>query len=72
MRDGDWKLVRYGRTGRPSTLQPWELYDMAKDRIESENLAKENPEIAKALEKKWETWANRAKVKPWPWEFEEK
>ena len=45
---------------------------MAKDRIESENLAKENPEIAKALEKKWETWANRAKVKPWPWEFEEK
>jgi arylsulfatase A-like enzyme len=72
VRDGDWKLVRYGRTGRPSTLQPWELYDMAKDRIESENLAKENPEIAKALEKKWETWATRAKVKPWPWKFEEK
>jgi arylsulfatase len=72
VRDGDWKLVRYGRTGRPSTLQAWELYDMVKDRIESKNLAKENPEIAKALKKKWENWANRAKVKPWPWTFEEK
>ena len=70
VRDGDWKLVRYGRTGRPSTLQAWELYDMAKDRIESKNLAKEKPEIAKALEKKWESWAKRAKVKPWPWTFE--
>ena len=70
VRDGDWKLVRYGRTGRPSTLQAWELYDMAKDRIESKNLAEEKPEIAKALEKKWENWANRAKVKPWPWTFE--
>jgi hypothetical protein len=31
-------------------------------------LAEEN--LAKALEKKWENWANRAKVKPWPWTFE--
>ena len=70
MRDGDWKLVRYGRTGRPATLQPWELYDLSKDRIESNNLAKEKPELAQALEKKWEAWAERAKVKPWPWTFD--
>ena len=70
IRDGDWKLVRYGRTGRPATLQPWELYDLSKDRIESNNLAKEKPELAQALEKKWEAWAERAKVKPWPWTFD--
>jgi len=70
VRDGEWKLVRYGRTGRPATLQPWELYDLSKDRIESNNLAKEKPELAQALEKKWEAWAERAKVKPWPWTFD--
>ena len=43
---------------------------MSVDRIESRNLAKEKPEIAKALEDKWEAWATRAKVKPWPWKFE--
>ena len=43
---------------------------MATDRIESKNLAKEKPEVAKALEKKWEAWATRAKVKPWPWTFD--
>ena len=25
IRDGDWKLVRYGQTGRPSKLRDWEL-----------------------------------------------
>ena len=70
IRDGDWKLVRYGRPGRPATLHPWELYDMSKDRVESNNLAQEKPELAQSLEKKWEAWANRARVKPWPWKFE--
>ena len=70
IRDGDWKLVRYGRPGRPATLQAWELYDMSKDRVESNNLAQEKPELAQSLEQKWEDWANRARVKPWPWKFE--
>ena len=29
-----------------------------------------NELLAKALEDKWEAWATRAKVKPWPWKFE--
>ena len=70
IRDGDWKLVRYGQTGRPSKLRDWELYNIAVDRSELKNLAKSNPEKAKELADKWEAWAVRAKVKPWPWKFE--
>lgn len=70
IRDGDWKLVRYGRTGRPSTLQPWELFNMKHDRAEQNNLAKKMPEKVKELEAKWEAWAQRAKVKPWPWKMD--
>ena len=70
IRDGDWKLVRYGQTGRPSKLRDWELYNIAADRSELKNLAKSNPEKAKELADKWEAWAVRAKVKPWPWKFE--
>ena len=40
---------------------------MDKDRSETNNLAKERPEKVKELEAKWEEWAVRAKVKPWPW-----
>ncbi len=59
-RDGDWKLVAKGRTG------PWELYDMRADRTELHNLATAQPEKVKELAGKWETWAERAHVKPYP------
>ena len=68
--DGDWKLVRYGQTGRPSKLRPWELYNLKEDRSELNNLAGKHPEKVEALSAKWEAWAVRAKVKPWPWKFE--
>jgi arylsulfatase A-like enzyme len=71
IRDGDWKLVRYGQTGKPSKLRPWELYNMRKDRSELNNLAKESPEKVEELTAKWEAWAVRAKVKPWPWKFQD-
>ena len=71
IRDGDWKLVRYGQTGKPSKLRPWELYNMRKDRSELNNLAKESPEKVEGLTAKWEAWAVRAKVKPWPWKFQD-
>ena len=71
IRDGEWKLVRYGQTGKPSTLRPWELFNMTKDRSELNNLAAGNPQKVKELGDKWEAWAVRAKVKPWPWKFEE-
>lgn len=60
VRVGDDKLVRYGRDGA------WELYDMHADRSELHNLEDQQPDKAKALAAKWEAWAERAHVKPYP------
>jgi len=60
VRAGDWKLVRLGRNG------PWELYDLKTDRTELHDLAAEQPERAKELAAKWDAWAERAHVKPYP------
>lgn len=60
IRVGDRKLVRTGRNGK------WELYDLKADRTELKDLAGEKPDEAKALAAKWEAWAERAQVKPYP------
>ena len=60
VRVGDWKLVRLGRDG------PWELYDLKADRTEQRDLAAAQPERVKELAAKWEAWAERAQVKPYP------
>ena len=57
VRDGKWKLV--AKEG-----QPWELYDMAADRTEMNNRAKDHPEIVRDLAAKWDAWAERANVLP--------
>ena len=44
--------------------QPWELYDMDKDRTEMHDLAKEHPQEVQQLSAKWDTWAARANVLP--------
>jgi uncharacterized repeat protein (TIGR03806 family) len=61
VREGDWKLVAKGPDG------PWELYDLAADRVESKNLATAQPERVARLQQKWESWARRAGVLPWIW-----
>jgi arylsulfatase A-like enzyme len=60
VRIGDWKLVRAGRRG------PWELYDMSKDRTEMHDLADKEPQRAKEMLTKWQAWADRAHVRPFP------
>ncbi len=60
VRVGDWKLVRFHSTGS------WELYDLKTDRTEQNDLALKNPEVAKELAAKWDAWAIRAKVVPYP------
>jgi arylsulfatase len=70
IRDGDWKLVRKGQTGNPAKLMNWELYNMSTDRSELKDLAGEYPEKVQELSAKWESWAVRANVKPWPYKFE--
>ncbi len=59
VRMGDWKIVaKHGN--------PWELYDIAKDRTESKNLAASMPDRVKELVAKYDVWAKRANVLPWP------
>jgi arylsulfatase len=60
VREGDWKLVRLGYEG------PWELYNLKADRTEQQNLIAAQPAKAQALAAKWDAWAKRAQVKPWP------
>ena len=48
LRVGDWKLVA-------AKGDPWELYDLSKDRAETENLAAQHPKIVQQLAMKWES-----------------
>lgn len=59
IRDGKWKLV----SKHPGA---WELYDLESDRTELNNLAPKFPEKARELAEKWERWAQRVGVHPWP------
>lgn len=58
IRAGDWKLVAKSATG------PWELYDMAKDRAELNNLAADEPARVRTLTAMWQAYAERADVLP--------
>jgi arylsulfatase A-like enzyme len=58
VRSGQWKLVsRYP--------DAWELYDIAADRVERNNVAPQHPDIVARLSAEWEMWAKRANVEPW-------
>lgn len=59
VRAGEWKLVA-------KHAKPWELYDIGKDRVEATDLAAKQPEKVKELAAKYEAYAKRAKVEPWP------
>jgi arylsulfatase len=60
VRVGDMKLVRMGSKGT------WELYDLKTDRTEQHDLAPSRPDQVKELSEKWEIWAKRANVIPYP------
>jgi arylsulfatase A-like enzyme len=57
VREGNWKLVA-------KENQPWELYDVAADRTELNNLANKYREQVKDLAAKWDAYAARANVLP--------
>jgi arylsulfatase A-like enzyme len=59
IREGDWKLVAR-KSGK------WELYDMVKDRGESEDRAALEPQKVREMEEKWQRWAKRTNVYPSP------
>ncbi len=55
IRVGDWKLSAVHD-------QPWELYNIAKDRVELNNLAAQDPERVKTMAAQWQQWAERCHV----------
>ena len=57
VRAGNWKLV-----GKEN--QPWELYEMSKDRSEVDDLAQKYPDRVRELSSAWDSWAARADVLP--------
>ena len=57
IRDGRWKLVAKAN-------QPWELYDIQNDRIESNNLVATEPEVVRKLTELWLAYAARTNVLP--------
>lgn len=50
LRDGDWKLVSF-------RSKAWELYNLAEDRTETNNLADQHPEILQSMVKEWHRMA---------------
>ena len=73
IRKGKWKLVsRAGkrpgihRTVNQLPLGDWELFDMEKGRTETNDLAKNYPDLVKELADKWHGWAKRTNAIPKP------
>ena len=58
VRVGDWKLVAVHKG-------PWELYNLARDRSEQNDLSATDPERVQKMTALWETYAARANVSPW-------
>ncbi|MCZ6795302.1 MAG: sulfatase-like hydrolase/transferase, partial [Planctomycetota bacterium] len=58
VRVGGWKLVARGEEG------PWELYDMAADRTEMNDLAAAQPQRVAQMTALWQAYASRAHVLP--------
>ncbi len=65
LREGDWKIVYSKRM--PGTLK-WELYNLANDRCELDNLADKHPKRLASMVSRWEDWATRVGVTWEPYE----
>ena len=62
VRQGDSKLV----TANDRDDGAWELYNLAVDRSETENLIAKHPDIAALLKKAWREWEEKSNVLPFP------
>jgi len=59
LRKGDWKIV-WGKR-QPEKVE-WELYNIAEDRCELNNLAKKYPERVETMAQEWDDWARHVNV----------
>jgi arylsulfatase len=66
VRFGDWKLVAKGQMRDRSQPVQWELYNIAQDRNENNDLIKEEDELASKLKKMWQVYAESCDVFPAP------
>jgi hypothetical protein len=57
--EGDRKLVSRWPFG-------WELYDLASDRFETNDLASSDPERVDEMAARWSEWADEVGVETWP------
>ena len=63
VRKGQWKLVSRA-TFRPPYTGPWELYDLEKDRTETNNLAAQHADVVAEMTAMWDDWAKQNNVYP--------
>ncbi|TWU65551.1 arylsulfatase [Crateriforma conspicua] len=56
VRDGNWKLVA-------ERTKDWELYDVSRDRCETDNIIDQYPDVAKRLAESYDQWAKRVGAK---------
>ncbi len=65
--EGDWKLVGRGVAAAGGIREnKWELYNLAEDRTELNNLAAEQPERVERMAKLWSAWSTEDHVYPKP------
>ena len=55
IREEQWKLVQHKK-------DPWQLYDLSKDRTETKNLASSFPDRVQKMKNSWEDWARELGV----------
>ena len=65
LRQDDWKIVSTYRRNQP---RKWELYNMARDRTELNDLADTMPDKLNSMVQDWNSWANRVGVIDWPFD----
>ncbi len=63
IRVGNWKLVLMASDRFPFDGK-WELYNLAEDRTETNDLADKYPEKVEEMKTKWDEWAKRVNVYP--------
>jgi len=56
IRENSWKLVQH-------KSDPWQLYDLSRDRTETRNLASAFPERVLQMKTRWEDWAKEVDLK---------
>jgi arylsulfatase B len=62
MRHGDWKIVRHGRRGM---VEGWQLFHLADDVSESNDLAGSLPARVNDLETRWQQWNGKQMPALW-------